>query len=267
MGVSIWQFSLPVILASLALGVLHITTLQPLSVFFLDRYVALEKKYLDRVHPTLFLSRSGLWLRQPDRDQSYLIHIQRLIDQRFEEVKVFKFDSEQRYLERIDADQILLSPEAWVIEQGVLRRVQEPPEVVSNLRIPTRLTLEQITDSLIRSENISFWTLPGYIEILKQSGLSSIKQRLYYQDLLTSLIKYPTIVLLALVFSLKLPRMGGLFFIVICGIASGLGFFFLTKIIVQLAVMYLLPVILAAWFPTVIVFLLSSSVLLYQEDG
>ena len=264
-GLSVWRFSSPVLLASLVLALLHMTTLQPLSVFFLDRYVALEKQYIKGINPSVFVSSSGLWLRQSQNDQSYLIHIQN--SNTFEQVKIFQFDAEQRYLGRIDAERILLQPGAWVIEQGILRPAQEPARLINALRIPTQLTREQITDSLIRSENISFWTLPTYINSLEQAGLSSIKHALYYQDLLTTIVKYPAIVLLGLVFSLKLPRMGGLFFVIVCGIASGLGFFFLTEIISQLAETRVLSPILAAWFPPTIVFLFSSSLLLYQEDG
>jgi lipopolysaccharide export system permease protein len=74
-------------------------------------------------------------------------------------------------------------------------------------------------------------------------------------------------VLLAAAFSLRHVRHGGTLTLVATGVAAGFALFILNKLVIMLGMSGTLPVVLAAWAPTGIAWMLGAAALLHLEDG
>jgi lipopolysaccharide export system permease protein len=269
-GVSVWQFLYPAVVLVLALGVFMTTVFNPLASALLLRYEHVEARYLTGKVSLLSVSPSGLWLRQvEDGGNEHIIHALRISqnDMSFAGLTVFSFDRDKRFTGRLDAQQAVLEPQKLVLSE-VVRSVPGQPGVrLARYELPTTLTLSYIQDSFASPETMSFWSLPSFTTMLENAGFSALKHRLYWQSLLASPFLLAGTVLIAALFSLRLPRRGKVGVLVVAGILTGFLMHFFTDIIHALGAAGTLPVALAAWTPAIVVSLAGTALLLQLEDG
>lgn len=277
-GVSVWQFLLPGIIVALVLGVGFVTLVNPIAAMTISRFDRLEGKYISGHASLLSVLPSGLWLRQVGEKnirlhkaavQEYIIHANRIDQQSFEleTVTIFLFDAGHHFVGRIDAPTADLLPGQWVIAQATLSTPTTLPESVAHYTMPTQLTLAQIEDSFSAPETFSFWQLPGFIAVLEKAGFSALQHKLHFHSLVALPMLLAGMVMLAAVFSLRPPRRGGTGKLIVIGVVVGFLMYFVTNIIYAFGASGGLPIMLAAWAPTLIILMISSAALLHLEDG
>lgn len=272
-GVSVWQFLLPGVLVALAIGVFNVTVFNPVSAAMLSRYEQLENKYLVGRPSMLAVSSSGLWIRQiEERDpkvREYVIHAPRIAqkDMRLYNVIVFIFGDNSMFLGRLDAGTAKLEKGFWIMNDVRYSQPGQLPQVMENYKLPTDLTLTQIQDSFASPMTLSFWQLPAFVNLLEKAGFSAIRHKLHWHALLASPVLLSAMVLLAALFSLRLPRRGGVTWLIIGGVATGFGVHFANDLIRALGESGSLPVELAAWSPALVAGMAGIGLLLHYEDG
>ncbi|MBY0408421.1 MAG: LPS export ABC transporter permease LptG [Rickettsiales bacterium] len=272
-GISVWQFLTPAMVVVVSIGVFMATVFNPFSAALLLRFEHLESKYLSSSPSLLSISASGLWLRQIEHNMpgvgEHIIYTMRVSQgtMEFANVIVFTFDEAGKFTERLDAKSAALE-EGILLLNGVTRSVPGKPQVaVPNVRLPTTLTLNHIQDSFASPESMSFWHLPSFINMLEDAGFSALRHRLYWHSLLASPFLLVGTVLVAAVFSLRLPRRGKVGLLIVAGIVTGFMLHFITDIIFAFGSAGTLPVMLAAWTPAIIVIMIGTALLLQLEDG
>ncbi|NBO17809.1 MAG: LPS export ABC transporter permease LptG [Proteobacteria bacterium] len=271
-GVSVWQFLAPAMALVLMLGIFVATVFNPFSAALLMRFEQLEGKYFSSSPSLLSISASGLWLRQIEQDENigeHIIYTMRIAQStmEFSNVIVFTFDKQQKFTERLDAKQGML--ENGILQlHDVTRSVPgQPAERIERVSLPTTLTLSHIQDSFASPESMSFWSLPYFINMLENAGFSALRHRLYWHSLLASPFLMMGTVLVAAVFSLRLPRRGKIGLLVVAGVITGFLLHFLTDVVFAFGSAGTLPVMLSAWAPSGVVIMIGAALLLQLEDG
>ncbi|MFW0778020.1 MAG: LPS export ABC transporter permease LptG [Rickettsiales bacterium] len=269
-GVSVWQFLYPAVMVVLGIGMLMTTVFNPLASALLLRYEHIEGKYLTGRPSLLAVSSSGLWLRQiEETGNEHIIHAMRISqnDMSFDNVNIYTFDKEKKFSERLDAKRAILNPGELVLSKVIRSVPGQPPVETSEEVLPTNLTLGYIQDSFASPETMSFWALPSFTTMLEDAGFSALKHRLYWQSMLASPFLLAGTVLVAAVFSLRLPRRGKVGILVVAGILTGFLMHFFTDLIFALGSAGTLPIWLAAWAPAVVMSMVGGALLLHLEDG
>jgi lipopolysaccharide export system permease protein len=277
-GVSVWQFLMPGVIIALALGVFFVTVMSPLAAATISRYERVEGKYITGRPSILSISPSGLWLRQVNETnlsyrgtpaQEYILHALRMdpASLKLSGVMIFLFDGQHKFLGRIDAPEAVLTQGAWTMKDAVLSTPNELPEQQLTYTMPTQLTLNQIQDSFAAPETFSFWALPSFISLLEKSGFSAMRHKLHYHSLMALPALLAGMLLLAAVFSLRQARRGKTGVLIVAGVASGFLLYFATNLIYALGAAGNLPVVLAAWAPSLVVNMFAVAALLHLEDG
>lgn len=277
-GVSVWQFLMPGIVVALALGILFATIVNPIAALTISRFDRLEGKYISGKASLMSILPSGLWLRQVGEKNitiggvaadEYVIHATRMVQKtlELEEVTVFLYDAEHRFVGRIDAPQATLAPGHWNIESATFSAPTSLPYDVPLYEMPTQLTLSQIQDSFSAPETFSIWQLPAFIAVLEKAGFSALQHKLHLYSLMALPALLAGMVMLAAVFSLRQPRRGRTGMLVVIGVVAGFFVYFMTNIIYAFGVSGSLPVMLAAWAPTLILLMGGGAALLHLEDG
>ena len=134
--------------------------------------------------------------------------------------------------------------------------------------MPTNLTPRKIQESFASPETMSFWELPGFISLARESRASRAQRhRLYFNALLARPFLFCAMVLIAATFSLRMQRRGGTTLMIVGGVASGFLLYFMSDIVFALGLSATIPVALAAWTPAGVSWLLGASMLLHLEDG
>lgn len=274
-GISAWEFLTVPTICALLFGVAAVTVGTPLSSVMFARAELLENTYLSTGGGPLALSGGQLWLRQSDHvltpqgvaiihARGVTLHGRKLTVQN---VSVFRLDSEDRLLSRIEAVRAVLDSGHWELEDARDLRPDAVPQVERQISLPTDLTVRRVQESFASPETLSFWALPGFIALLQHSGFSAVRHRLHYQSLLALPLLCATMALVAAGFSMRPARRGGVARMIAGGVAAGFALFMISKVAEEFGQSGALPVQLAAWAPTGAGLMLALALLLHVEDG
>ena len=265
-GVSAWQFLAPPVLIVLGLGMLSVVAYNPLS--------ALLKERADRIETAIFRSGrqqidTSLWIRQRSIDGQAIVRAEASSDAgtRLSGVTAFVYDDNGGFVERVEAATASLQPGFWDMREVRITAPDDEPQAVGSYYLATNLTSEQVTQSFVAPEAVSFWDLPEIGRRTEQAGLDSGRYRLRYQTLLARPLLLVAMVIIAACFSLRFFRIGGVIWALAGGAAAGFVLYVATKLVGDLGGAGLLSAPFAAWSPAVIGSLLGTLVLLHQEDG
>ena len=268
-GVSVWQFLAPAAGVMMAAGMIAVTLFNPIAAALLLRFEQLDNKYFNGKPSLLSISASGLWLRQIESDGEHIIHALRVSqsDMSLSTLIVFAFNKEHQFTERLDAKRALLQDDHLFLYDVTRSVPGNPPQQLEQYNLPTTLTLAHIQDSFASPETMSFWHLPAFIHMLEQAGFSAIRHKLYWNSLLAQPVLLGGSVLIAAMFSLRLPRRGKVGLLIVAGVVTGFLLHFFTNVILALGSAGTLPVWLAAWAPAFVVAMIGGAMLLHLEDG
>jgi lipopolysaccharide export system permease protein len=268
-GVSVWQFLTPPLGGAFVIGVIAVAVFNPIASVMQTRYESLEGRVLRGSGDQLTLSHSGLWLRQSDdAGNNSIVHADHFLPKQtlLTDLMVLEFDGSQ-LVGRIDAKTAVLRAGKWEVSNGTRWEPGKPLEPFERAEVPTNLTPTKIQESFASPETMSFWELPGFIQLLEASGFSAQLHRLYFNELLARPFLFTAMVLVAATFSLRLQRRGGTTLMITGGVVSGFLLYLLSVVVFALGHAATIPVSLAAWTPTGVSWLLGASMLLHLEDG
>ena len=282
-GISAWGFLTGPLVVAVLLGMLGTFGISPISSALLARAERLDMTFLRTGGGLSSLAGGRLWLRQADRALDPLgvaIISGRPVAMRdtanplprgprfeLQEVSVWRLSADDRPLARLEAPRARLVEGAWVLEDAVsfgTDRIASPPMRVS---LPTELTPDRIQDSFASPETLDFWALPRFIAVLEEAGFSAVRHRIQFQSLLALPVLALGMALLAAGFSMRQTRRGGVAQMIGGGVSAGFALFVLDKVSNEMGEAGSLPVILAAWAPTLAGLLLALALLLHLEDG
>lgn len=274
-GISAWEFLTAPTLCALLFGIIATALISPVSSVMLARAETMDNAYLRTGGGPLALNGGQLWLRQSDRQTSpkgvAIIHAQKVELHGKQltavQVSVFRLDGSDKLLSRIEAARATLASGNWVLENARTIRPDQLPESPQQMNLPTDLTVSRVQESFASPDTLSFWALPGFIELLDRSGFSSIRHRLHFQALLALPLLAATMTLVSAGFSMRPARRGGVAKMIGSGVAAGFVLFVVSKIAEEIGQSGALPVVLAAWAPTAAGLMLAVALLLHTEDG
>lgn len=230
-GVSAWQFISPAILAALVLGAIATTLYSPLSAAMQERAIVEENNlYPDRNNS--LRNASGFWINQVTPDGQSIINAanSQAAGTRLGGVSVYRFDIDNRFTERIEAAEATLQSGFWLLKNARRYKLNELVSDEDVYRLPTSLTPEQVRESFVLPESVSFWQLPDYIATSANSGLATAGYRFQYEKLRAQPFMLVAMVLLASSVSLRFFRLGGVQTMVLSGIAAGFLLYVLSKV-------------------------------------
>lgn len=268
-GMSVWQFLRPGLLVAFTLGVLTVVVYNPLAAAARDSGERMFAATFGRETNVLAAQSGDTWLRQDGIDGQSIIGAAAAARRGLQltGVVVYGYDHKGNFVERVDAASAELRAGYWQITDAWVSRLGSEPEKYGTYLVSTHLTPERVQDALGSGLSVSFFELPGLIEVTEKAKLSAERLRIQYELLLARPLLCVAMVLLAATVSLRSFRSGGIQTMVVTGMIGGFGFFLFAEVSRQIGMAGLAPAWVAAWMPVAIVGLLSVTVLLHQEDG
>jgi lipopolysaccharide export system permease protein len=268
-GMSVWQFLLPGLAVAFALGLFANTTYNPLA--------AAARAKSEDVYAVAFGEKSSLfsgsaagqWLRQDGVDGSSVMSATSTASQgrSLSGVQVVQFDRRGAFVEHVEAQHAELRDGYWDLTNAVVERPRTAPERFESYQVSTYLTPTEVNETLGSELSVSFWQLPGLIELAERAGLPAKAFRVQYASLLARPIQFAIMVLLAGTVALRTFRFGKIQTKVVGGLVFGFGFFVLAEVSRQMGVAGLISSMASVLVPVAIGGFASVTVLLHQEDG
>ncbi len=272
-GLSAWQFIGSAVAIAFLIGVGATTIYNPLSTTM--------KENADRIETELLAARAAaigwnqdkapgtIWVRQRSDDSQAIINAQTSSNQgrTLTGVRIFTFDNNGEFVERLEAKTAELEPGAWRLTEVSIFSPVNSPKTLAAHRLPTSLTPDQVRGTFSSAGALSFWELPAAIELVRAAGLSPARYEIQYQLLLARPLLLATMVAIAAAVSLRVFRLGGIGKMVTMGVLSGFLLYVAAQLSEQLGEGGFLHPVVAGWLPVVCAAMIACSVLLYQEDG
>ncbi len=268
-GISVWQFLIPVVAATLLIGTVMVTLINPLGAALYNRYTGMERDYFERDKTSIVaIFDEGLWLRQETEEGFAVVHAAKIdASWRLNDMMVLFFDHDNRFSGRIDGPKAVLRPGKWIVSEAVSNMTGEKSKHQNEMAVPTTLTRAEIEDSFSSPKAMGFWNLPSFIDTLDETGFDSTRLRIHLQSLLAQPFLYMAMIVLAACVALRPQRMGNTMMFILVGVVIGFVVYIMSNFLQALGSSHQLPVFLAAWSPTLIALLFGGTVLLVLEDG
>ena len=272
-GISAWQFIASAVAIAFALGIFATTVYNPVSAAMKEDAERIESELLSARAAATGLAKErapgNIWVRQRTDSEQAIINAQASSNQgqTLSGVRIFTFDAKGDFIERIEAKTAELTPGAWRLsEVSIFSPVNSPKTLAAHL-LPTGLTPSQVRGTFSNANALSFWELPGAIELVRAAGLSSARYEIQYQLLLARPFLLATMVIIAAAVSLRVFRLGGTGKLVTIGVLSGFMLYVASQLSEQLGEGGFFNPIVAGWLPVICAAMIGCTVLLKQEDG
>ncbi|KAE9626533.1 LPS export ABC transporter permease LptG [Parasedimentitalea maritima] len=266
----------PIIMAAL-IGVLTVSTLNPIVAATSNRYQELSDTYRNGGPAALSLSGEGLWLRQGGAQGQSVIHATaysgEIDNVTLHNVTIVSYAPGGNPTRQIVAQRAQLQGDHWVLNHAKVWPLTPGfnPETNSvehsKLLLPTTLTQDRIRDSLGTASGISVYDLPETIKALQQAGFSTKRYEVWLQVELARPLFLIAMVLVGAAFTMRHARSGGTGLAVLTAVLLGFGLYFIRNFAQILGENGQIPVALAAWAPPAASILLTLGLLLHAEDG
>ncbi len=257
------------------IGVLSVTTLNPIVAATSARSEQLSEIYRTGDAAALSISGEGLWLRQGSKQGQTVIHARRyngetgaLLD-----VTLLAYSAGGGPVRRIEAEGATLrggfwdltGAKVWPLAAGI--NPETNAAFHESLRVPSTLTQDRIRSGIGSPSGVSVWDMPRTIEELQQAGFATKRHEVWFQIELARPIFLISMVLVAAAFTMRHTRSGGTGVAVLMSVLLGFGLFFIRNFAQILGENGQIPVALAAWAPPIASVMLALGLLLHAEDG
>jgi lipopolysaccharide export system permease protein len=242
----------------------------PIAAVTLSKYEQLENKYLKGQSSLLAVSPAGVWLRQTDAYGQSVVHARYVAprDMEMKDFIIFLYDTQNRFVGRIDAAQARLENGYWHLRDAWITGPDRPARHEDEYLVRTDLTVAKIQESFATPASISFWEMPHFIRLLENAGFSGLRHRIYWYAQLADPALLCAMVLFSAVFTLRMNlRRGAPLLMIGGGLATGFSLYFLSDVVFALGASASVPMMLAAWSPAGASLLVGTSMLLYTEEG
>jgi lipopolysaccharide export system permease protein len=270
-GVSAWQFVLPAAGAAAALGMLAVAVLNPVSAGLLSYRQKIEAKRLDGGANVLSVLSSGLWLRQrfEEGGGKALIRAKRISPEEtvLHDAVFFVFDKKDEFLRRIDAEEAKLEDGEWALARVSITEPGKATRREASVRLPSSISIRHIRESFLPPESIPVWKLPGFVQILQDSGFPARRHLLHFHAMLALPAFLAAMAMFGAAFAVAPVRSGKTGFYVSLGVLFGFVLYFVNDLAYALGLSGKLPVAAAAWIAPVVSLLSGTAALLHREEG
>ena len=268
-GVSVWQFLAPAVIVAVLIGLVYVSTVNPLGSTMMLRYQQMNERYIKGRLELFKISRSGMWLRQSGSEGQSVLRASTMTspDMVLKDVTIYRYDANNRFSGRLDAAEARLVPGAWHLKKVLVTAPGKPSTRRPTYRLSTDWTPAKIKDSFSKPETMSFWQLPAFIALLDRAGFTATRHRVYWYSLLAMPVMFAAMVLIAACFSLRLARRVGVAIMISCGVVFSFFILFVSEVVLAFGLSDTIPASLAAWTPVAVTALIGTSILLHLEEG
>lgn len=267
-GISAWQFLMPLCAASLLMGIMTTTVVNPFSSYALAKVHELELG-LGLQRGTVGTIERPPWVRQRTVEGITIIGAKRIARRGLllGGATFIRFDEKGSISERLDASRATLTNGNWELKNIVKTTPDGAPEKIDEMSVKTNMRPEFVEESLASPQSISFFELPRKIEVARTFGLGANAFAMQYQSLLALPLLLVAMTLIAATVSLKFIRSGQSGTVILAGILAGFLLYVVTVLAKSFGTVGAVPPVAAAWLPVIAASAFGVTVLLHKEDG
>ena len=255
------NFSIIIIpcILSIILGILFITTINPITSVLIKKYENIKGSYAKDQDYLAAITENGIFIKEKNSEKNNIIRSKSLKDSSLVDVTIYEFDQKNNFIQRIEAITADISSLKWTLKN--VNIVNNDGKLLSkNIESLSYLSSYDITKikSLYSNlDTISFWNLENEIKLLEEIGYSTKEMEIKLHRSIAFPFFLLSMILLSSVFTLGVTVQENNWAYVLIAIIASVLIFFFNDFSAVLGKTERLPVEISVWMPTAIVFLFS----------
>lgn len=241
----------------LALGLLHLLVLQPISSTLQSTWSAYEGRWLNqRSNYRFAVSASGLWLREDTQSGYRIIQAKQMAENKLHSVTIYEWSDRERFRLYIEAEEALLGQQFWELKN--VKTVTASGEVTTSeaSQLETTLTWDNVISTQMDPRSLSIWRVGEWLPLLKQVGISDHPYLMQWHRHIAQVGLIAALLFWALAIA-SFPLVGML---------SGLIIYFAHDVVQALGQAQHIPIMLSAWCVPLVVMLVSAGWVVHHEE-
>jgi lipopolysaccharide export system permease protein len=250
---------LPSIL-SLIIGVIFITSINPITSVLVKKYETIKGSYEKDQDYLAAITVNGIWIREKTLDKNNIIKSLSLNDDKLMDVIIFEFNKNGDFIRRIEAESADISTVEWSLKNAKIID-SEGKVLTENLKDLTFITMydiDKIRSLYSNLDTISFWSLGSEIKLLEERGYSTREMESKLQRSLAFPFFLLSMLLLSAVFTLGIEFKENNWTYVFIAIITSVVIYFFNDFSAILGETEKLPIEISVWMPVTIIFIFSS---------
>jgi len=253
---------------SLLLGIIFITSVNPITSILVKKYEAIKGNY-EKDHDYLAaVTENGIWIKEKKVDKNFIIKAAKLKDNYLIGLTIYEFDKLNNFLFRIESESADISNLKWqLFNSKVLDK--NGKNVLGDFSATTYESLydvKKIRSLYSNLDTISFWNLKNEIEILEKRGYSTNEMKAKLQRSLAFPFFLVSMTLLSGVFTLGFQFKESNWTYIFIAIITSVLIFYFNDFSAALGKTDRLSVEISVWMPILIIFIFSTIGLIHANQ-
>ena len=253
---------------SIALGILFITSINPITSVLVKNYETIKGSY-DRDKDYLAaITKNGIWIKEKNYNRNNIIRSSHLENQNLMNVTIYQFDQNNNFTKRIEAESADISSLSWKLKN--IKIIDNNGNILSKdintISYVSIYDLSKIKSLYSKLDTISFWKIGNEIKLLEERGYSTRQIETKLQRSLAFPFFLFAMVLLSGVFTLGTNIKENNLFYVFFAIITCVIVYFFNDFSAALGETEKLAIEVAVWMPIIIIFIFSAVGILYANQ-
>ena len=268
MGLTIRKIIFPIFFASIILGLFFIIIFSPLISSTQKKILSIEADILGKPINSILVTNSGFWVKQGNIEGYDMIYAKSLNSKtmQFNDVIVFNFNKEYEVKKKIKAEKSELYKNYWLLKNTEIINNMGEVSVMSEIKIPTSITKNQIKEGFSSPDSLSLWNLIPFIKMFESAGFSAKKHRYHLYKLFSFPFLLAAMSLLGVSFNLNNFTRKKTNLLILMGIITGFFIFYITKIINALSLAGKMPLLFGSMLPIILPLFLAIALIIHADE-
>jgi len=253
---------------SVLIGIFFITSINPITSTLVKKYENIKGGYERDKEYLAAITVNGIWIKEKNLEKNNIIRASKLKNDRLLNVTIYRFDSSDNFLNRVEAKSADISSLDWNLNEVKIID-NEGNALVENLETifyASMYDIKKIKSLYSNLDTISFWNLENEIKLLEDRGYSSREMRAKKQKAFAFPFFLLGMILLSGVFTLGIRFRENNWTYVFVAIISSVLIFYFNDFSAALGKTDKLPIELSVWMPIIIIFIFSSVGLIHVNQ-
>ncbi len=255
-------------LLSILLGIIFITSINPVTSALVKKYENLKGNYERDKEYLAAITENGIWIKEKNSEKNNIIRSSNLEGENLMNVTIYKFDKNNNFVRRIEAKSANISSITWSLKN--VKIINENGNILSenekNLSYNSLYDLEKIKTLYSNLDTISFWNIENEIKLLEERGYSTKQMETKLQRSFAFPFFLLAMVVLSGVFTLGIKSKDSNLTYVFIAIITCVLIYFFNDFSAALGTTEKLSVGIAVWMPIVIIFIFSAVGVIYANQ-
>lgn len=190
------------------LAMLYITILDTISTHAIKTTKDIDAQLKQQIRPidkSLTLTNSGIWFKDTNQNNSYIISIKSFDKQNSYayNIRIFEFDTKNILKRSIHSQMAIIKQGKWSLSNCRIFDINGKEQYQKIMNLPVNLSFSKITKMVMLPESVSFWSIGKYSNMLDKVGLSALKYKVHWYSKLSSIAQMFSFLVLVIAFCIN----------------------------------------------------------------